>query len=72
MAARPPATTATSTETARAASQGSPAAWAWPKVVAPMAANAIWHSEICPDVHSNSPSEANTTAKPIPVVHWLM
>ena len=36
-----------------------------------MAAKAIWHSEICPDVQSSSPSEANTTAKPMPVVYWL-
>ena len=36
-----------------------------------MAANDIWHSEIWPDVQSSRPSEARTTAKPMPVVYWF-
>ena len=31
-----------------------------PAVAAPTAAKDIWHREICPDIHTSMPSDANT------------
>ena len=42
--------------------QGSPnPAVRCPIVVAPIAANAAWHSDTCPDVRTSRPSDRNRT-----------
>ncbi len=59
MAIRAPTGTATKVASTRATSHGRPAAAKWPKVAAPTAANARWHSEICPDRRTSRPSDRN-------------
>src|SRR5216684_1454891 len=63
--ATPPADTS-------ASSHGTPECCRWAKVVAPTAANAIWHNEICPDVHTSSPNDPKMIANTRPVVYWVI
>ena len=59
-----PTGSATNTASPTPTSHGRPAASACPSVTAPTAANAMWHNEIWPDVHSSRPIDAKMMKNP--------
>jgi len=59
MATTAPTGTATSAARISENSQGMPSPAKCPKAAAPTAANARWHSEICPERRTSRPSDRN-------------
>ena len=71
MATIAPTGTAMRPATSNASNHGMPCpTFICEKATAPMAANAAWHSETCPDVRTSRPSERIKSAEHRPVVKY--